>query len=232
MKNKKVKIRNKCYISGFTLIEMIVAIIINMIVIFGVGMLLIGGNRSWQKCYNSANNQIKQDALATTLTFGNIGRMSNRLSYVIYKKNGDKYSPALPKTKNPEEIVSGDAVEFRYWDSGLDSSDTEGLIDTTKLATAYAFFYVDDNKLKVDYGPYPSGAVSSSSGRRNTIGVTTNILAENVSISGQDAGIFSHTTVNGVGQGSVRINITLKDPDDGESVQIMTATYLRNIWPR
>ena len=59
MKNKKVKIRNKCYISGFTLIEMIVAIIINMIVIFGVGMLLIGGNRSWQKCYNSANNQCR-----------------------------------------------------------------------------------------------------------------------------------------------------------------------------
>ena len=215
---------------GFTLVEMVVAIIINMIVIAGVGILLIGGNRSWQKCYNTANHQIKQDALATTLEFTNVGRKSNRLSYTIYEKEGNRYFPAVPQTRNPEEIVSGDAVEFRYWSSGLDSEDSESLMDTTKIATAYAFFYVEDEKLKVDYGPYPTGAVSN--GLKNNTNITTNILADNVWITDTDEGIFSHTMINGIGQGSVRINLTLKDTEDGESVQIMTATYLRNIWPR
>lgn len=215
---------------GFTLIEMIVAMIINMIIISGVGVLMIGGNRAWQKCYNSANHQIKQDALAATLEFGNVGRKSNRLSYTIYKREGDTFFKALPQTNNPQEIVKGDAVEFGYWDSGLDSTDSQNLMDTTKLATAYAFFYIDDKKLKVDYGPYPPGAVTN--GKRNSSGVTTNILSENVSISDLDEGVFSHTTMNGVGQGSVRINLTLKNTEDGVSVQIMTAAYLRNIWPR
>ena len=215
---------------GFTLVEMIVAMIINMIIISGVGILMVGGNRAWQKCYNSANHQIKQDALATTLEFGNVGRKSNRLSYTIYKREGDTYFKALPQTKNPVEVVSGEAVEFGYWDSRLDSSDSQNLMDKTKLATAYAFFYIDDKKLKVDYGPYPPGAVTN--GKRNASGVTTNILSESVSMSDSNDGFFSHTTVNGVGQGSVRINITLKNIEDGESAQIMTSTYLRNIWPR
>ncbi|MBN2590530.1 MAG: prepilin-type N-terminal cleavage/methylation domain-containing protein [Sedimentisphaerales bacterium] len=221
---------NKYKRPGFTLVEMIVAMVINMIVILGVGVLLIGGNRSWQKCYNTANHQIKQDAIAATLEFGNVGRKSNRLSYTIYKREGDTYFKALPRTGNPEEIVSGDAVEFGYWDSGLDSSDSQNLMDTTKIATAYAFFYIDGKKLKVDKGPYPPGAITN--GRRNTAGITTTILADNVLLSDSDDGVFSHTTVNGVGQGSVRINITLKNIEDNESVQIMTATYLRNIWPR
>ena len=230
MKNIKGDILNKRYKSGFTLVELMIAIIINVIVITGAGALLVGGNRAWQKCYNTANHQIKQDALATTLEFGNVGRKSNRLSYTIYKQEGNVYSKALPKTRNPEEIVSGDAVEFRYWDKGLDPSDPQVLMDTSVLATAYAFFYVENKTLKVDYGPYPPGAVTN--GRKNSVGVTTKILSENVSINESGEGYFSHTTVNGVGQGSVRINVKLENLEDRESVQIMTATYLRNIWPR
>lgn len=227
-----MKNRNKNRRHGFTLIEIIVAIVINMIVISGVGVLLVGGNRAWQKCYDSANNQMKQDALVTTLEFGNAGRKSNRLCYTIYKERGGVYSPALPETDDPEEIVHGDAVEFRYWDTEIDSTDSQNLMDTSKMATAYAFFYIEDKKLKVDYGSYPPGAVSGSNGIKNTANVITNILAENVTISDAQESAFSHTTLNGIGQGSVRINITLKNPENNESVQIMTATYLRNIWPR
>jgi type II secretory pathway pseudopilin PulG len=232
MRHKNIKSCNNNLRTGFTLIEIVIAIIINLIVISGVGILLVGGNRSWQKCYNSANHQVKQEALVATLEFSNVGRKSNRIAYTIYKKDGDGYSPALQETENPEEIVSGDAVEFRYWENGLDSTDSQDLMNTTKTATAYAFFYIDDKKLKVDYGPYPPGAVSEQSGNRNTTDITTKILSENVSVSDSDIGAFSHTMVNGVGQGSVRLNINLKDTDDNESVQIMTATYMRNIWPR
>ena len=60
---------------------------------------------------------------------------------------------------------------------------------------------------------------------------TTTVLAENVSTD-PGIGAFSHTTLNGVGEGSVRINITLTDPEDNESIKVMTATFMRNIWPR
>ena len=224
--------RNKKIRHGVTLIEIVVAIVINSIVISGVGVLLIGGNRAWEKTYNSANQKIRQDALVTTLEFSSMGRKSNRLVYTIYKKSDYGYLPALPEKGDPEEVVSGDAVEFRYWDTTLDSTDSKKLMDTSKTATAYAFFYVDDDKLKVDYGPYLPGAVPKGGGGKNSIGVVTKVLAENVTVDNSVAGPFSHTTVNGVGQGSVRINITLTDPEDNETIQIMTSTFIRNIWPR
>jgi len=64
--------------------------------------------------------------------------------------------------------------------------------------------------------------------------VTTEVLlAEHVSVDKDStAGAFSHTTVGGTGQGSVRINIVLTDPTDNETIRVMTATLMRNIWPR
>jgi len=62
---------------------------------------------------------------------------------------------------------------------------------------------------------------------------STTVLAENVSVGDDDdAGAFSHTTLNGVGQGCVRINITLTDPKDDDSIQVKTTAMMRNIWPR
>jgi len=83
----------------------------------------------------------------------------------------------------------------------------------------------------IDYGPYPPGAAPEEGGRRNAAGVKTRVLAENVSTKTKNRA-FSHTTINGVGQGTVRINITLTDPADAETVQVMMATLMRNIWPR
>jgi len=122
-------------------------------------------------------------------------------------------------------------VEFRYWDVELDSEDSHQLMDVTKTATAYALFYLDDDKLKVDYGPYPPGAVPEGGGSKNSSDIMTTTLAENVTTD-PNIGAFSHTTLNGVGRGCVRINITLTDPEDGENIRVMTATMLRNIWPR
>jgi hypothetical protein len=218
---------------GVTLIETIIGSIVSVIIILSVGVLVVGGNRAWQKTYNSANKKIKLDADAITIAFGSMGRRANRLNYFIYKVNGGNFTPALPQTSNPEEVVSGDAVEFRYWDVELDKTDSLGLIDVEKIATAYALFYLDGDRLKVDYGPYPPGAVPAGGGGRTTSGVRTVVLAENASTDpNSGAGPFSHTTVSKVGQGSVRINCLLTDPEDGEIINVKTSTFLRNIWPR
>ena len=225
--------RNYRFGSGVTMVEITLAMVLNSIVALSVGILLIGGNRGWQKIYNSANKEIKQEALITTLTFGSIGRRANRLSYTIYKVNQGTFLPALPETSDPQEIVSGDAVEFRYWDVALDEKDSSNLMDNTKKATAYALFYFENNKLKIDYGPYPPGAVPDDGGVRNTTGVITEVLADNASIDeNSETGAFSHTTINGVGQGCVRINVNLTDPETDETVKVMTSTLMRNMWPR
>jgi len=229
MRNRRYEFR-----SGLTLIELVVAMTINLMVVLAIGALLVGGNRAWQHTYNSANKKLKQDALATTMAFGSMGRKANRLNYTIYKGDGSNFTPALPQTKDPQEVVSGDAVEFRYWDVELDKTDSYSLMDVNKTATAYAFFYLDGDQLKVDYGSYPPGAVPAGGGSKNTSSITTEVLlAEHVSVDkGSTAGAFSHTTVGGTGQGSVRINIVLTDPTDNETIRVMTATLMRNIWPR
>lgn len=234
--------RDRKFGCGFTMIELVVTMVIALPLILAVGVLLVGGQRSWQNTYASAHKKIKQDASTVTIAFGSMGRRGNRLhtpldlahsGYVIYKISGGNFTPAVPVTKNPQEVVSGDAVEFRYWDVELDEHDTHNLLDVTKTATAYALFYLDGKKLKVDYGPYPPGAVPAGGGSRNTAGVKTVVLAENASLdTSTGIGAFSHTTLNGVGEGSVRIDIVLTDPNDDETIKVMTSTLLRNIWPR
>ncbi|MCJ7730404.1 MAG: hypothetical protein MUO27_11085 [Sedimentisphaerales bacterium] len=234
--------RDRKFGCGFTLTELVITTVIALTLILAVGTLLVGGQRAWQNTYNSAHKKIKQDASTVTISFGCMGRRSNRLytpldlahsGYVLYKVNGGNFTPAVPVTQSPQEVVSGDAVEFRYWNVELDKTDSQNLLDVKKTATAYALFYLDGDKLKVDYGPYPPGAVPAGSGGRNTAGVKTVVLAENASLDKSTGiGAFSHTTLNRVGEGSVRIDIVLTDPDDGETIKVMTSTLMRNIWPR
>jgi hypothetical protein len=222
------------------MVELIVTMVIALTLTLAVGTVLIGGQRAWQNTYESAHKKIKEEARTITLTFGSIGRRANRnyiptdlphSGYVLYRVNSGNFTPAVPVT-DTKQVISGDAVEFRYWNVELDKTDSHNLLDVTKMATAYALFYFDGDKLKLDYGPYPPGAVPSG-GVRNTVGVTTIVLADNVSAdtaSGMRA--FSHTTENKKGEGSVRIDVILTDPDDGETIKVMTSTMLRNIWPR
>ena len=215
---------------GLTIIELVVTVVIILVVMPTVGVLLVAGHRAWSNTYKSAHKKIKQDSQAVILAFGNMGRKSNRLSYTIYDVEYGNFTAAEPTGAEEEEVVFGDAVEFRYWDVGLDSKDSHKLMDITKTATAYSLFYIDGDKLKIDRGPYPPGAVPANGGEKNDEDVTTTVLAENVSTDPN--GAFSHTTLNGAGEGAVRINITLTDPEDGGTTKVMTATLMRNVWPR
>jgi hypothetical protein len=213
---------------GFTVVELCVSTAVSLVLVLTVAALLVGGNRAWQRTYDSASSKVKQDALDTMIAFGSIGRRANRSSYEVYKMSGDTLTPALRKTTQPQEVVFGDAVEFRYWDVPL----SQELMDPQKIATAYALFYLDGDELKVDYGPYLPGAAPKGGGSRNRTGVTTKVLAENVSVSEGSGGAFSRTWKDDRGQGSVRISVTLTGPVDKETISVITATLMRNTWPR
>ena len=60
--------------------------------------------------------------------------------------------------------------------------------------------------------------------------ISTHILANNVT-EDSNIGAFSHTTLNGVGQGSVRIKVILTDPNDQDTIEVMTSVMMRNAWP-
>ncbi len=222
---------------GFTLIELAVTTVIALILLLTVGVVVTGGQRAWQWTYETAHKKIKMDAEVVMLAFGNVGRRSNRLGFddsigesPIYKIEGGVFTPVLPEGSDSEEVVYGDAVEFRFWDVELDKDDTYDLMNKDKKATAYALFYLLDNKLKVDYGAYPPGAVPLGGGYKNSSCVTK-VLAENVTTDSED-GAFSHSP-NSKDQGTcIRINVTITDPKDGQSIKVMTATLMRNMWPR
>ena len=128
--------------SGVILTELVITMAISLVLVSAIGVLLISGNRTWQQTYDSAHKQIKQDAQAVTVAFGSMGRKSNRLGYIIYNINinGNTFTPAVPTTSNPEEVVSGDAVEFRYWDVKLDETDSHDLMDVTKNSNSLCPF--------------------------------------------------------------------------------------------
>lgn len=217
--------------AGLALVELIISSIVGAILVFTVGILMDGSHRAWLQTYQAVHGGVNGDAQTVVTTFTSLGRRANRAGYVLYRVNQGIFMPVVPEAGHPDAVLSGAAVEFRYWDVPLDAADSHNLMDGSKLATAYALFYLDGSRLKVDYGPYPPGGVPAGGGTRNTTDVTTVVLAENVSLDGT-VGPFSHSTVANTGQGSVRLNILLTDPNTNESTKVVTAALLRNVWPR
>jgi hypothetical protein len=193
---------------GVTLIEVVITVAISMIPISAVLALLIGGQRSWQKGYNSANRQIEIDGQAAAAIFGRVGRKSDYDNCEIYRI-----------TKSSTRLICGEMVEFRYW--GNKRTNFAGSRQSSEGSgagpTEHARFYLDEDKkqLKVDYGSYPFGAQ-----RRAARSV---VIADNVAEVE-----FSRVRFNKIGHGSVKMKLTLTDPDDGKTITIMAATLMRN----
>ncbi len=146
IENRKLKIRN-----GFTLVESIVAMAAASIVMLSAAILVSSGYRGWNQTFNNTNLESRLGALDTMIALGAVGRKSNKINYCLYEVDGTHFEKVVPVAE-PEEVVVGQAAEFRYWDTELDAD----LVDPTITATAYALFYLDTDthKLKVDYGPY------------------------------------------------------------------------------
>jgi len=209
--------------NGLTLIELITAMVAACIVMLTAGILLYGGQRSWLKTYNDNNCESRVGALNTMIALGALGRKSNRMNYHLYEVNGDNFEPVLPSAE-PEEVVIGQAVEFRYWDTELAAD----LMNKDKTATAYALFYLEDGELKIDFGPYPPGGVSETGRRITGDGITTVSLVKHVATAE-----FSHTTrdMAGDGKGCVRMKLTITNSVDGSPQTVLAATLMRNVWP-
>ena len=214
---------------GFSLIEMMVVVAIVAIPLLAVGILAAGGSKSFQQTYNSIHKPIKEDAMAAMVAFGAVGRKSNRSNYMVYKITNGVFTEAQPPVG--QEIATGQAVEFRYWDQPFDPTNPDpDALEITNTGTHYALFYLDGDELKVDYGTVAGGIGGVQSSARTTATASTVVLCRNVDLSEGDA-LFNHTVISGTGMGSVRMNIKLTD-DDNESVQIKTSTLLRMNWPR
>jgi hypothetical protein len=212
--------------TGFTLVELVVATTASLIVVLVVGTLLVSGQRSWARAFSYSYAKPQLDALGSTITFGSFGRKANKMDYKLYKMVNNKFVTAVPLV-NPEEVVTGEAVEFHYWDKDLDAD----IMKTSIKGTMYALFYLDDDKLMLDTGPLPPGGpggVDAAGHRIEGENVNTITLAENVTDLE-----FSHTTRNmeGDGKGCVRMNMTLEGADGNAPTTVTAATLMRNTWP-
>jgi hypothetical protein len=212
---------------GLTLAELVTVMAVASVVVLIVSTLLVASQRQWVKTYAYANSGIEADAVQTMITYGIMGRKSNKVDYVVYKAVNGAYAKVLPPADAPESLVTGDAVEFRYWDTDFDSS----MLDPKKTATAYAFFYLDGKTLKVDEGPYDStthiGAIN------NGLRVTGNQVGTITLSTRVTSLVFSHNTTNaaGDGDGVVRMEVTFSEPTSHDTLTIKTSTLLRNVWP-
>ncbi|MBN2020935.1 MAG: hypothetical protein JW749_12015 [Sedimentisphaerales bacterium] len=213
----------RCYKPGFTLIELTIAIIASFIIMLTVALLVYSGQKSWTRIYNKTNSESQVGVMNAMIALGAFGRKSNKMNYRLYNLVSNKYQRVVPATQ-PEEVVIGDAVEFRYWNTTLE----DDFVDNEKTATSYAFFYLDNGDLRIDFGPYPPGAINNGGVRITNSDVTTVTLIRN--IAGAE---FSHTTRNmaGDGKGCIRMKLTVTDPETGESKVLLAATLMRNAWP-
>jgi prepilin-type N-terminal cleavage/methylation domain-containing protein len=217
--------------NGFTLIELIVAIALSCMVMLTVAILVQSGYQSWNRTYNTANANSRLDSIGTITTFCSFGRKSNKNDYYVYSVAGTGSNTTYTQVKpvaNPEENLTGQAVEFRYWSHDL----TAAMLSATSVADSYALFYIDSNQLKVDFGTSTGGptggAINAAQHRVTGTGVTTVILANHVTNVA-----FSHTAKDmaGDGNGCVRMNLVINDPADNKINIFLAATYLRNVWP-
>jgi prepilin-type N-terminal cleavage/methylation domain-containing protein len=213
--------------NGFTLIEIIVAMAAGFIVMLTVAMLIQSGYQSWKQTYATTNCESQLDSIATTTSFGTIGRKSNKNDYYVYRVAGTTFTAPPVNLLDPDEILTGQAVEFRYWSTDLE----DDMLTPTSVADQYALFYLDNGQLKLDLGTStggPTGGAINAAGLR-VASVNTVTLAKHVTSI-----IFSHTkqTPDGRGLGCVRMKLIINDPADNKSNTIVAATYIRNIWPQ
>ena len=220
--------------NGFTLIEIMVALALGFIVMLPVAMLIQSGYRSWNQAYATTNCESQLDSIATTTSFGSIGRKSNKNDYYVYQVAGATFTTPPVNPLDPDEILTGQAVEFRYWSTDLD----DAMLTPTSVADRYALFYLDNSQpsnvqLKLDLGTStggPTGGAIDASGRK-VASVSTTTLAKHVT-----SVTFSHTkkTPAGGGLGCVRMNLIIdpNDPADKKSKTVIAATYIRNVWPQ
>jgi hypothetical protein len=214
---------------ALSLVELIMAMAVASILILASGTLLLGGSTAYRRIYTSIHEPIRQDSKTLTVAFKTIGRKANRTNYKVYKIINGSFIEAAPEPG--ESIAAGQAVEFRYWDEPFyELSRSMKEMDITDTGTHYVLFYLDDDEIRVDYGKVVDGVGAILNKTRQTHNISTQIMARDVDLE-ENTDIFSHEIIGGAGSGCVMLNATLTN-EDGDSIQIKTATLLRVVWPQ
>ena len=78
MRKKKIKI-----LRGFTLVTLMVSIAISPIVIFGVGVVLVDSQKSWQRMYNRTYSSIVIESYVARKTFDAVIRKASRDKFLL-----------------------------------------------------------------------------------------------------------------------------------------------------
>jgi prepilin-type N-terminal cleavage/methylation domain-containing protein len=117
MSSKQLKRRG-----GFTLVELVLAMVLALIVISSTGIILVDSQRGWHRMYNKIYSDVVTDSYVARATFDS----------VVRKASGENY--LLSET--------GNWVEVYYY------ADTS----STTLDRYALFYYEYDGQLNVEYG--------------------------------------------------------------------------------
>ncbi len=205
------------------MIELVLAMATSGVVLMAAAILILGGQQCWSRTYNRNNSTMQVETISATAAFTAFGRRANKNNYTLYNQVNNTFVKVTPQSL-PDEVLFGNAVEFRYWEQELSGE----IMNAAITATDYVMFYLHQNELRADYGPFPPGAVDTSGNRLTGDDVRTVTLVHNVTQLR-----FSHTAQNmaGDGLGCVKMELTAQDPATGEQKIVLAATLLRNVWP-
>ena len=68
---------------GFTIIELMVTMVISLIVILGVGILLVDGQRGWNKMYNRVHGEAATDSYVARSVFDKVIRKARKDRFLL-----------------------------------------------------------------------------------------------------------------------------------------------------
>lgn len=204
--------------SAFTILEIVIALAVSMILVLVVCALTASGNRAWLNAYAFGSSGQVDQARNSLTSFTSIGQKASIDHTFLYHRNSSLYVQVDPSAQTG--TVTAQAVEFRYWDKQEQNFNQSA-------PNRYAFFYVQDGDLMVDYGRYPPGAVLNDS-TRNRDDIITMLLAEEVEVPPGTKGPFIQTAESGALTGAIRLNLRMENPPWGQAPHITAATRPQN----
>ena len=142
---------------GFALIELIIAMVMAIIVVFGIGVVLVDNQRGWHRMYNRVYGDVVTDGYVAKRAF----------DAVVRKSSVNERRPTLGETGEYAEV-------YYYQDS------------TSAEPDRYARFYTDGDELLVDHGEldtstgYPQPASSKMTLARNVTNASFSVFGTSV----------------------------------------------------
>ncbi len=69
--------------TGFTIVELMIAVMLAAIVMFGVGAMVVDGQRGWQRMYNHIYSDVATDSYVARKTFDSVVRKASSETFLL-----------------------------------------------------------------------------------------------------------------------------------------------------